>query len=120
MSPAFLGNCITGRRQCTIKIKVDILLSLAFLFGKQSEHCDVCMNNDHEKYIKSFSNDTNDTHVLIKIYWEFYHSIVNKANERCHIRIYGYTDIWTLRRTIMISLNCIFLFHTIPGFSCAL
>lgn len=73
------------------------------------------MNNDREKYIKSFSNDTNDTHVLIKIYWEFYHSIVNQANERCHIRIYGYTDKWTLRRTIMISLNCIFLFHTIPG-----
>ena len=39
------------------------------------------MNNDRGKYIKSFSNDTNDTHVLIKIYWEFYHSIVNKANE---------------------------------------
>jgi hypothetical protein len=43
------------------------------------------------KYIKSLSNDfhnlSDNTHVRIKIYGEFYHGIVYIAHEGCNIRI---------------------------------
>ena len=43
------------------------------------------------KYMKSLINDilnlSDNTHVQIEIYREFYHVIVYKAKEGCHIRI---------------------------------
>jgi hypothetical protein len=43
------------------------------------------------KYIKSHSNDvhnmSDNTHVQIKIYQEFYHSIIYIASEGHHVRI---------------------------------
>ena len=47
------------------------------------------------EYINSLSNDTCNlfinTHARIKIYREFYHSIIYIANEGCHVRITFYS-----------------------------
>ena len=43
------------------------------------------------EYMKSLRNDVNNlfdnTHVLLKINPEFYHSIIYIANDGCHVRI---------------------------------
>jgi len=46
-----------------------------------------------ESFINDILNSPDNTHVQIEIYLEFYHVIVYKVIEGCHIRIYKNSTI---------------------------
>ena len=91
------GNIIFKKNSQAI-VKVDRWLSYVFFLGKKN----ISRNNARifmlyiyimvpYEYMNSHRNDVYDlfvnAHVQIKLYLEFYYSIIYIANEGCHVRI---------------------------------
>ena len=96
MSPAFLVNYVTGRRQIT-NVTIDwwlseVLFPEKIYVKKQFKDIYACMHHGSVcEYMNLLRNGAYNlfvnTHVRIKIYREFHYGIIYKANERLHVWI---------------------------------